>query len=60
MLQGWALQNVVVPAASLYGMQDEYAYLRPSIKRFATGAANCDVAQVDACHTGKSSWCSNL
>lgn len=37
-LQGWALQNVVVPAASLYGMQDEYAYLRPSIKRFATGA----------------------
>jgi len=35
--QGWALENVVVPAARLYGMESEYQYLRPSIKRFPTG-----------------------
>jgi len=35
--QGWALHNVVVPAARLYGMQAEYEYLRPSIQRFPTG-----------------------
>ena len=37
--QGWALENVVVPAARLYGMEAEYQYLRPSIKRFPAGAA---------------------
>ncbi len=37
-VQGWALGNVVVPAARLYGMEEEYAYLRPSIQRFPTGA----------------------
>jgi demethylmenaquinone methyltransferase/2-methoxy-6-polyprenyl-1,4-benzoquinol methylase len=31
------LEAVVVPAASSYGLGDEYAYLRPSIKRFPTG-----------------------
>ena len=36
-LQGFMLDNVVVPAASKYGLQDEYAYLRPSIQRFLTG-----------------------
>lgn len=35
--QAWALQNVVVPTASMYSMQDEYAYLRPSIQQFPTG-----------------------
>lgn len=36
-IQEWALQNVVVPAAKMYKLEDEYAYLRPSIKMFPTG-----------------------
>ena len=36
-MQAWALENVVVPAARLYGLESEYQYLRPSIKRFPTG-----------------------
>ena len=36
--QGLALDAVVVPAAAQYGLRDEYAYLRPSIARFPTGA----------------------
>ena len=36
-VQGWALENVVVPAASSYGLEDEYRYLRPSIRSFPTG-----------------------
>lgn len=35
--QAWALGNVVVPAARMYGLEEEYAYLRPSIQRFPTG-----------------------
>ncbi|KAL3134308.1 hypothetical protein ABBQ38_006570 [Trebouxia sp. C0009 RCD-2024] len=35
--QELSLQNIVVPAARLYGLAEEYEYLRPSIKRFATG-----------------------
>lgn len=35
--QGLALDNIVVPAASSFGLADEYKYLRPSIKRFPTG-----------------------
>ena len=35
--QEFSLQNIVVPAARLYGLAEEYEYLRPSIKRFATG-----------------------
>lgn len=35
--QGFSLENIVVPAARLYGLAEEYEYLRPSIKRFATG-----------------------
>lgn len=38
--QGWALENVVVPAADFYGLRDEYAYLRPSIKNFPSGEIN--------------------
>lgn len=26
-----------MPVAAAYGLKDEYAYLRPSIKRFPTG-----------------------
>ena len=36
--QEFSLQNLVVPAAKLYGLGAEYEYLRPSIKQFATGA----------------------
>lgn len=36
-IQGWALENVVVPAASSYGLEDEYRYLRPSIQSFPSG-----------------------
>ena len=36
-VQGFALQQFVVPAARSYGLAEEYEYLRPSIKRFPTG-----------------------
>mmetsp|Transcript_41008 Transcript_41008/g.97424 ORF Transcript_41008/g.97424 Transcript_41008/m.97424 type:complete len:312 (-) Transcript_41008:128-1063(-) len=36
--QAWMLDNVVVPVAGMYGLRDEYEYLRPSIKAFPTGA----------------------
>lgn len=35
--QAFLLENVVVPAASQYGLREEYEYLRPSIKGFPTG-----------------------
>lgn len=35
--QSLALDNVVVPAASQYGLREEYAYLKTSISRFPTG-----------------------
>lgn len=35
--QGFSLDNIVVPAARMYNLAEEYEYLRPSIKRFATG-----------------------
>lgn len=35
--QAWMLDNLVVPVASQFGMQDEYAYLKTSIARFPTG-----------------------
>jgi len=31
------LSNVVVPAAARMGLEEEYAYLRPSIQAFPTG-----------------------
>lgn len=37
--QGALLQGLVVPAASAYGLGDEYAYLRPSIQRYPRGDA---------------------
>lgn len=36
-VQAWALQNVVVPAARSYGLEDEYKYLQPSIQAFPSG-----------------------
>lgn len=36
--QTWALDNVVVPVARAYGVEDEYAYLVPSINAFPGGA----------------------
>ena len=38
--QAFSLQNIVVPAARLYGLAEEYEYLRPSIKQFATGVVS--------------------
>lgn len=43
--QGFSLENIVVPAARLYGLAEEYEYLRPSIKRFATGKQQEQFAQ---------------
>lgn len=43
--QGFSLENIVVPAARLYGLAEEYEYLRPSIKRFATGKQQEDFAR---------------
>lgn len=36
-LQEWILDNIVVPAATQFGLQDEYAYLKTSITQFPTG-----------------------
>lgn len=36
-IQGWALENIVVPSARSYGLEDEYQYLRPSIQAFPPG-----------------------
>jgi len=36
-VQAAFLERLVVPVASQYGLQAEYAYLRPSIKRFPQG-----------------------
>ncbi|KAH7443733.1 hypothetical protein KP509_02G048600 [Ceratopteris richardii] len=36
-LQGWMLDNVVVPAATQFGLHEEYAYLKDSIARFPNG-----------------------
>ena len=43
--QAWALGNVVVPLAQWYGVGEEYAYLRPSIKRFPTGQEQVKLAR---------------
>ncbi|XP_020585768.1 2-phytyl-1,4-beta-naphthoquinone methyltransferase, chloroplastic isoform X1 [Phalaenopsis equestris] len=33
----WALDNVVVPAASIYGLSDEYKYIKSSVAEYLTG-----------------------
>ena len=42
--QGWMLDNLVVPVASQFGMQEEYAYLKTSIARFPTGPQQEELA----------------
>ncbi|XP_074309891.1 2-phytyl-1,4-beta-naphthoquinone methyltransferase, chloroplastic [Silene latifolia] len=37
LVQEWALDNVVVPIATGYGVADEYKYLKSSIQGFLTG-----------------------
>ena len=44
-LQAWALDNVVVPMARSYGLEEEYRYLRPSIKRFPKGREQVQMAK---------------
>jgi hypothetical protein len=35
--QSWAIDNVVVPLASGYGLTEEYKYLKSSISQYLTG-----------------------
>ena len=35
--QSWAIDNVVVPLASGYGLTEEYKYLKISISQYLTG-----------------------
>lgn len=44
-VQAWFLDTLVVPAAQEYGVAAEYEYLRPSIKRFPTGAQQEELAR---------------
>ncbi|XP_011086605.1 2-phytyl-1,4-beta-naphthoquinone methyltransferase, chloroplastic [Sesamum indicum] len=37
-IQDWALDHIVVPVASWYGLTSEYRYLKSSIKGYLTGA----------------------
>ncbi|KAF3431231.1 hypothetical protein FNV43_RR25961 [Rhamnella rubrinervis] len=37
LFQEWMIDNVVVPAASSYGLAEEYKYLKSSINEFLTG-----------------------
>lgn len=43
-LQGFVLDNVVVPVADLNGVAAEYRYLKPSIERYPTGPELVDIA----------------
>lgn len=42
--QSWYLQNWVVPAAKLKGVESEYAYIMPSLERFPTGDEQVEMA----------------
>ena len=44
-LQDWYLDTLVVPAASEFGLTDEYAYIAPSLDRFPTGEAQVTLAR---------------
>lgn len=44
-LQDWYLDTLVVPAASEFGLTDEYAYIAPSLDRFPTGDEQVKLAQ---------------
>ena len=43
-LQGFMLDNVVVPVADLNGVAAEYRYLKPSIERYPQGPDLVDLA----------------
>ncbi len=43
-MQGWCLDNVVVPVARWRGVGPEYEYLRPSIQQFPTGPEQEELA----------------
>ena len=43
-LQGWYLNNIVVPTATNVGFQDEYAYISPSLDRFPPGKEQIKLA----------------
>ena len=43
--QGFLLDNVVVPIASLNGVEAEYRYLRPSIERYPPGSEQVQLAR---------------
>ncbi|KAI3516199.1 hypothetical protein L1887_15110 [Cichorium endivia] len=36
-IQGWMIDNIVVPVAAGYGLTEEYRYLKSSIQEFLTG-----------------------
>jgi demethylmenaquinone methyltransferase/2-methoxy-6-polyprenyl-1,4-benzoquinol methylase len=42
--QQWYLNTVVVPIADQYGLNDEYAYISPSLDKFPTGVEQVDLA----------------
>eukprot|EP00252_Welwitschia_mirabilis_P006861 TRINITY_DN17782_c0_g1_i1.p1 TRINITY_DN17782_c0_g1~~TRINITY_DN17782_c0_g1_i1.p1 ORF type:complete len:266 (-),score=41.69 TRINITY_DN17782_c0_g1_i1:167-964(-) len=44
-IQDWLLENLVVPVASIYGLRDEYAYLKSSITHFPSGNAQEKIAR---------------
>ena len=44
-VQGFMLDNIVVPIADLNGVAAEYRYLRPSIERFPRGPEQVDLAR---------------
>jgi len=44
-VQGFVLDNVVVPIADLNGVAAEYRYLRPSIERFPRGKEQVELAR---------------
>jgi demethylmenaquinone methyltransferase/2-methoxy-6-polyprenyl-1,4-benzoquinol methylase len=44
-LQDWYLNTLVVPAATEFGLTDEYAYIAPSLDRFPTGDEQVKLAQ---------------
>ncbi len=44
-IQQWILQAVVVPVATANGLQDEYAYILPSLEKFPQGPEQIRLAQ---------------
>ena len=43
--QEWYLDNLVVPIAHNLGLQEEYAYISPSLDRFPIGAEQVKIAR---------------